>query len=457
MAHLLRLFRRHPLYLFLLAGRHLLADRCAVKLDRTPRLKFSIEAQRERLLALCRLNGWSDWDFYIDDGYTGTNTARPQLQRLLADIKAGHVHTVAVNRIDRLSRKQRDVLCLLEHRFRDRSQGRRDLNPSLSVMLEQKDVAGQKCSLRNAKGAWLPVYDFYIVDVFSRGPLTGNQLAVFLRGETFNSLQMQALARETHFSETTFVIGPVDHPHGKEPAFAVRIFTPTAEVPFAGHPTLGTAYVIQQVLLREDVPSLLLELPVGRIPVSFTYRDGRPERLTMRQNQPTFGACFAQDAVAAALSLPTASLDPRLAPQIVSTGLPFLIVPVQTLADVARARLDPDAYGVATVDHPGVNVLLFAREAEEPGHDLQARVFVPEYGVSEDPATGSANGCLCAYLLQSGLYGREFELTVEQGRHIDRPSLLYLNGRLTEDLYDIRVGGRVDSVAAGRLLSVFDP
>lgn len=295
--------------------------------------------------------------------------------------------------------------------------------------------------------------DFYIVDVFSQGKYTGNPLAVFMDGDQYSTQEMQTLARETNFSETTFILSRTASQRERN-AYGVRIFTPVAELPFAGHPTLGTAFVIQQILEQAAVPSLTLDLSVGQIPVRILYSDaGVPTRLTMRQMTPTFGTVVDRADVAAALGLPVSALDPDLPVQVVSTGIPFLIVPIRTLAFAQAARVQREAMQKLCGGDVDGNLLLFTRETVDTSVDVHVRVFVPELGVSEDPATGSANGCLCGYLLR---YGQEAQtgvlsLVVEQGLAIARPSRLYLSGRQSAQGTQIDVGGEVEWVAKASL------
>ncbi len=298
--------------------------------------------------------------------------------------------------------------------------------------------------------------DFYIVDVFTQGKYTGNQLAVFLDGGRFSSGQMQTLARETHFSETTFIMDA--HASYSDPArYSVRIFTPASEIPFAGHPTLGTAFVIAQTLLETPAPRIELAMGAGIIPVDITYDQGRPDWLTMTQNQPIFGETMDHGAMAECLGVPVTALDSGFPVQIVSTGLPFALVAMRSLRDVQKCSVRTDVLRRLMDHFPDLNILVFTTETVLPQHDLHARVFVPELGVSEDPATGSAAGCLCAFLLRYGMPNETaprsaFSLKLEQGYQIMRPSLLSITGSRNRDHYDIRVGGRVEWVARGELL-----
>ena len=290
---------------------------------------------------------------------------------------------------------------------------------------------------------------FFIVDVFAEAPYSGNQLAVFLNGHLYSDDEMQRLAHEMNFSETTFVL-PHDNRDGTH---RVRIFTPVSELPFAGHPTLGTAYIIATELSDSAVDTVTLDLNAGRIPVALE-RDaaGAIRRLTMRQLPPTFGPPLDPARIAAVLDVPVEALDPRYPVQEVSTGLPFLIVPLQRLSDVRAirsGRVAAAALAQGLADHA---VLVFCPETYDPTHQLNVRVFVPHMGIPEDPATGSAGGCLTGYLVQHGYFGPDpFQIQAEQGYEVQRPSLLYLAGERTGDAITIQVGGTVQLIAEGHL------
>lgn len=312
---------------------------------------------------------------------------------------------------------------------------------------------------------------FVIVDVFTQGPFTGNPLAVFLNGESYTSAQMQVLARELNFSETTFLLA-----RASDGSFPVRIFTPVAELPFAGHPALGSAFVIARQWLQAPVEQLDLRLGVGLVRIDLTYRDDEIDIITMTQPQPSFGAILPSAQVARMLGLDERDVLVETPVQMVSTGLPFLIVPVRDLGACHRAQLAADRMaGVPGLD-PGTNVLVFCRDGQDADHDLHVRVFVPELGISEDPATGSANGCLCAYLLHYHGTGPistpanaahpttptgsvSGKWVAEQGYEIGRRSCLYLEGSYewseATARYTVRVGGRVALVASAQLCAAW--
>ena len=295
----------------------------------------------------------------------------------------------------------------------------------------------------------MPTVPFYIVDVFAEEKYHGNQLAVFTDAAELSGTEMQRLAKEMHFSESTFLLSREPRDGG----YNVRIFTPEAEVPFAGHPTLGTAFVIQQEILKSRVASVTLNLPVGAIPVTFTYLMDGPDVLWMRQPAPEFGATFPHGSLAPVLGLDETALDTRFPVQEVSTGLPFVMVPLQDLAALKQVKVDRDLSLTLLADAQAKALLVFSPETYQRRNDLSVRVFADYYGVPEDPATGSANGCLAAYLSHHRYFGSDrVDVSVEQGYAIGRPSLLYLRASDEADAIAVSVGGGVKMVAHGSFL-----
>ncbi len=290
--------------------------------------------------------------------------------------------------------------------------------------------------------------EFYLVDVFAEKPLAGNQLAVFLDGGSLSGRTMQAIAREMHFSETTFVLS--DQP--RDTGYDVRIFTPEEEVPFAGHPTLGTAFVIQQAIIRKRIPKIILNLKVGPIPVDFLYRQGRPDILWMEQNPPKFGKTFEPAAIARALGLSRTDLDPRFPVREVSTGLPFVIAPLKTLNAIKKIEVNRTGFLKVLKGAEARCILVFCPQTYSKQNDLNVRMFAPLYGIPEDPATGSANGCLAGYLVKHHYFAKPgIDIRVEQGYEIERPSILYLRARQEAGHIRVRVGGKVFMVSRGTL------
>lgn len=278
---------------------------------------------------------------------------------------------------------------------------------------------------------------FHIVDVFTEHRYAGNQLAVVESLGELSTREMQQIAAEMNYSETTF-IESFDASGG----YDVRIFTPAEEIPFAGHPTLGTAAVLQE---RADDTEIDLDLPVGTIPVR-TEQLGGKETLWMTQQQPGFGERIAREQAAAAVSLSPEALAPNRPVQVVSTGLPTIIVPLDGRDALEAATIDRPAYDALVESRDAKNVLVFCEEPRNEANDLAVRVFAPYHGMPEDPATGSSNGCLAGYLTDQK--GESIAHRVEQGYEMGRPSLLHL--RAEEDT--IEVGGSVVQIATGELL-----
>ncbi|HYB45052.1 MAG TPA: PhzF family phenazine biosynthesis protein [Nitrososphaerales archaeon] len=290
---------------------------------------------------------------------------------------------------------------------------------------------------------------FYIVDVFGETRYTGNQLAVFRNARPLNGARMQAIAKEMNFSETTFILSDRERRGG----FDVRIFTPNEELPFAGHPTLGTAFVIMREVLRKPVETVALNLKVGKIPVTAAYLRGKLDLLWMRQKAPTFGAAVNPRKVAAALGLSEEEIDSRFPVEEVSTGLSFVIVPIRSRRVVKRCRVDLEKYGELMRDTSSTGIFVFCPEPYDGRNDFNARMFAPGAGVMEDPATGSANGCFAAYLVKHRYKGKpDVGVRVEQGYEIGRPSLLYLKAREREGAIEVNVGGRATMVAKGEFV-----
>jgi trans-2,3-dihydro-3-hydroxyanthranilate isomerase len=287
-------------------------------------------------------------------------------------------------------------------------------------------------------------FPYVQVDVFTSRPLEGNALAVFTDARGLSDGELQAIARETNLSETTFVLPDPAAPPGA-PA-RVRIFTVGEEVPFAGHPTLGTAAVLRGA---SGAPEVVLDLVVGEVPVAF---EERPEGLfgEMRQRDPVFGRVHPREEVARALGLPADAIDPAVPVETVSTGLAFAVVPIASLAALQGVRVDwarADAYLVGT---DARFFYLVSRETVDPAAALHARMIF--YG-GEDPATGSAAGCCAAWMVRHGLLAADERAAIEQGLEARRPSRIFVRaaregGRVT----DVRVGGHVVEVARGELV-----
>jgi trans-2,3-dihydro-3-hydroxyanthranilate isomerase len=290
--------------------------------------------------------------------------------------------------------------------------------------------------------------DFSIVDVFAEQKYQGNQLAVFEHANGLTDDQMLRIAREIGFQESTFVLSD----EAVDGAFDVRIFTPEYEVPFAGHPTLGTAFI----LMKKPETEITLNLKVGRIPVS-----SENDNLWLETGNPTFREVFNAE-IATLLNIKTADIDETLPIQLVSTGLPYLIIPVKSLRAVQEIHLADTAvkewlvenklYKTNSSDGLTVAFFVFTDETHANVNHLHARMFCLENDkIVEDAATGSANSCLLAYLLKYEL--PVIHKFVEQGYEMKRPSLINIRGELNEEgKYKLQVGGKVQLVAKGKWL-----
>jgi len=287
---------------------------------------------------------------------------------------------------------------------------------------------------------------FYIVDVFAESRLSGNQLAVFRDSAKLSTASMQKVAQEMHYSETTFITSEEPHNGG----YDVRVFTPGYELPFAGHPTLGTAYVVQSQIIGKPAGKVVLNMKVGQIPVTFSYRDGAPDVLWMKQKNPTFGRTFSRERIAKILGLKASDIDSKFPVRLVSTGVPFVVVPLTGLNAIKGIEVDRAGLAKLFKETDTTVILLFSPETYSRENDLNVRVLGLPDVIPEDPATGSGNGCLAAYLIKEGYLGRDsVDIRVEQGYEIKRKSLLLLRAKKTSAGIDVNVGGRVQFVASG--------
>jgi len=287
---------------------------------------------------------------------------------------------------------------------------------------------------------------YEVVDVFAEAPYAGNPLAVFHGGDGLESAQLQAIARELNLSETTFVL----HAAARDGAFDVRIFTPAKELPYAGHPTLGTAFVIRERLLAGAADELVLRLGVGLVRVRFAA-DGIVWLTTPRAG---FAPGPDPGAVAAALGLPRNALHAQLPLEVATTGHNQLLVPLRDVDALRACAIESGAYQKLLASGAPGSLYPFALGARDPQNQLSVRLFAPHAGVPEDPATGSAAGWLGAYLARHRVLGAgDFEARIEQGHQIARPSLLRVRVRGAGDALDVSVGGRVIPVARGELVA----
>ncbi len=285
----------------------------------------------------------------------------------------------------------------------------------------------------------MPRYDYHLLDVFTDRAFGGNPLAVFPDAEGIDEALMQQLANELNLSETTFVLPPPDDTAD----FHVRIFTPAMELPMAGHPTVGTANALVR-LGRIAAPGNVRFLEgVGVIPVSLSAEG----TATMAQPMPTFGAVLEDRArVASLLSLNEDDLLDGYPVQIVSTGVPYIYIPLAGLEAAGRAKLRADVWA----EHfAGQHIFTLTPETESADATVHTRMFAPAMGIAEDPATGAASGPLGAYLVQYGL-ADEGLIVNEQGIEMGRPSRIDITIERDGEAYTrVAVGGRSVYVGGG--------
>lgn len=291
-------------------------------------------------------------------------------------------------------------------------------------------------------------FEYELCDVFASRPLEGNQLAVFPDAARLSDREMQAIAREMNLSETTFVVRR-DRSTEDVNGVRVRIFTTQEELPFAGHPTLGTAVTIRRVFPElRGAKRIVLDLNAGQVAVTFPESgktDGNATFGEMRQLDPSFGSIHNPEALAAVLGLRAEDMA-ELSPETVSTGLPFCIAALRSVQALGRLRIDARA---SEKYFSGSDAkFLYALAPEGPGV-WRARM---QFYNSEGPATGSAAGCAISYLVKHGLCGSGEQLHLRQGIEINRSSDLYVSANLENGkVCEVRVGGSTVPVAKGRL------
>lgn len=291
--------------------------------------------------------------------------------------------------------------------------------------------------------------DYHLVDVFTDRPFGGNPLAVFTDGRGIRDAVMQSIAKELNLSETTFVLPPDD----RRCDFGVRIFTPKSELPMAGHPTVGTAFVLSRegTLTKSDA---VFEEGVGPVPVSVERRGDGVGFIEMRQPSPKFGPRFEDvDAVAEMLSLDRRAIR-DLPIEVVSCGNPFFFVPIDTIESMHRIRLRSDLAEPIVKAVAATGVFVFTTEVEVAGSTVHGRLFAPGEGIVEDPATGSAAGPLGSYLSRYGLTARKGEMksVLEQGIEMGRPSFLHIRiGHTGDEISTVHVGGTCVYMGSGQL------
>jgi len=310
----------------------------------------------------------------------------------------------------------------------------------------------------------MPKYHFYQIDVFTNQAYGGNPLAVFPEGAGLSSLQMQTIALEMNLSETTFVL-PSEDP---EADFKVRIFTPARELPFAGHPVVGTHWLLAhlgRVALEEPITTVRFELGVGVRAAQLHVTSGKVTKVVMDHQEPEFFATAGEEQIerlAKSLGLRSeAILETRWPVQVVSTGVPQLFVPVRTLGEIQSLQPSKQDASVMNrvldeldpIEKDVHAVMVLSLETERDKSDVHTRMFAPKLGIPEDPATGSASGGLGAYLIENRIVDATLPttyITSEQGIEAGRPSTIFVEvdgppGNITM----VRVGGEVVPLIEG--------
>lgn len=298
-------------------------------------------------------------------------------------------------------------------------------------------------------------------DVFSEKPLEGNSLAVFYDGRGLSDSEMQLIAREMNLSETTFIL-PREKEIERERGVRARIFTVQEELPFAGHPTLGTAFALRDAAATDPLTAgdagsgaptepgeIVLELNVGRVPVRFEDTPGQPPFGEMTQIEPVFGMQHDREAVAHATGLRGEDFDPSLPIQTVSTGLPYVVTPLRSLAVIQQLRVNA---GLAAEYLERVDAKFFyfvARETVDRAARLHTRMI---FYNGEDPATGSAAGCTAAWMVAHSVADADERVLIEQGIEMRRPSRIFVRaGRSGNRVVNVRVGGNAIEIMRGEV------
>jgi len=297
-------------------------------------------------------------------------------------------------------------------------------------------------------------HHFHWVDVFTDRAFGGNQLAVFTDGQGVPPELMQQLAKEFNFSEITFVLPPKNPDND----FWVRIFTPAAEMDMAGHPTVGTAFVLAREGLIDtsgDETRIVFEEGVGDIPVAVQWEDGAPTTIWMTQPLPQFGPYYPdRAAIADMLSLEASDIAADLPLEVVSCGVPLLFVPLKDLRAIRNLKFRQDVWKRTLKGSDAELVFVFTQETEREGSTVHSRMFAPSLNIPEDPATGAASGPLGCYLVRHGLVGPDGAQSIvsEQGFEMGRPSIIHIQiDHAGEAITGVRIGGQTVYVGQGTI------
>lgn len=288
-------------------------------------------------------------------------------------------------------------------------------------------------------------FAFTQFDVFTSKPLEGNPLAVVHDATGLNEAEMQAIAREMNLSETTFIF-PRDAATEGDRGVRVRIYTVQEELPFAGHPTLGTAFFLRG---NTGASQVKLELNVGTIKVDFEDQPGQPAFGEMTQKDPVFGTTHDRATISDVAGIPFDDIDPDLPIQTVSTGVPFTLLPIRNLEAIRRLHINQQRASDYLGRTGGKFFFCVTRETVDSSARVHARML---FYNGEDPATGSASGCCAAWMVQHGIARPDERVLIEQGLEMKRPSRIFVRAsRHNDRVVNVRVGGNVVEVLRGEI------
>lgn len=300
---------------------------------------------------------------------------------------------------------------------------------------------------------------FYVVDVFATKKYTGNQVAVIECDQPLEVELMQRIARELSLPEVSFIQNQ-PNPDG---SYNVRIFTPEREISFSGHPTLGTAFIVYNFLDTREKGEILLNLPSGKVSIEVSKLKKRGDSnfisknkpcLISNQKNPEFGRIYEPVLLSKILGLEPKDFDKNFPIQEVTIGLHVILVPLKSIEILKQIKINLERYNWLIERTQAKLILAFCSETEHPENHLHVRVFADYYGIPEDAATGSSNGCLAGYLAKYKYFGKDHvDVRIEQGYEIERPSLILAKAQVKSDgVIDVSIGGLVNLVVEGEIL-----
>ncbi len=288
----------------------------------------------------------------------------------------------------------------------------------------------------------------YFIDVFTNQALAGNPLAVVISGRELPKSEMQKIAAEINYSETTFLTPVKQNNNG----YSVKIYTPSKEIEFAGHPILGTAYIIRKILENNEIDAVNLNLPVGQVAVSFEPMEHDVEVAWFKAPKISFGDILKTEQVAPAIGLTEEDIDIRLPIQVIAAGTAAIMVPINTLEALFRSGLNLEKCKALIQNGYPPLFYLFCNQTHDEKNDFCVRFFFEAHGPREDPATGNGAAFFGAYLLRHQFeHNPKLSIRIEQGYALRRPSLIMLRAQKVNSEYEIHVGGSVVSVLDGEL------